>query len=270
MDALELADDWPVDRVAIGVTSPSETLGTYGASEEVLSWASLTKLVSAYTVLMVVGEGIVELDEPAGPEGATLRHLLAHASGLPLDGDEPISRPGRRRIYSNTGFELLAAHVAGRTGIDFAELATENVLEPLGMDATTFAGSPAAGVEGPLVDLLALAREFQDPTLVARELLDEATSVQFEGLGGVLPGFGRQEPNDWGLGFEIRDDKDPHWTGSRNSPATVGHFGLAGSFLWVDPDARVACAGLADRDFGAWAKEVWPELSDAVLAESAT
>lgn len=270
MDALELADDWPVDRVAVGVTLSSEALGTRGEADAVLAWASLTKLVTAYTVLMVVAEGIAELDEPAGPEGATLRHLLAHTSGLPLDGDEPISRPGSRRIYSNAGYTMLGEDVADRTGIGFAELATENVLEPLGMDATTFAGSPAAGVEGPLVDLLALAREFLEPTLVPHELFDEATSVQFEGLGGVLPGFGRQEPNDWGLGFEIRDGKEPHWTGSRNAPSTFGHFGLAGSFLWVDPEARVACVGLADRDFGAWAKEAWPELSDAVLAELGT
>lgn len=270
MEALELVADWPVDRVAVGVVSASEVVATWGLTDAILAWASLTKLVTAYTVFMVVGEGIVELDDPVGPEGVTLRHLLAHTSGLPLDGDEPISGPGRRRIYSNAGFELLAAHVAGRTGIDFAELATENVLEPLGMDATTFAGSPAAGIEGPLDDLLAFASELQQPSLVSRDLLGEATSVQFEGVGGVLPGFGRQEPNDWGLGFEIRDGKDPHWTGSRNSPATFGHFGLAGSFLWVDPDARVACAGLADRDFGAWAKEVWPALSDAVLTESAT
>ena len=71
---------------------------------------------------------------------------------------------------------------------------------------------------------------------------------------GVLPGFGYQPHCDWGLGFEIRDRKAPHWTGSRNSPRTFGHFGQSGSFLWVDPEARVACASLADRDFGDWAK----------------
>ncbi len=83
----------------------------------------------------------------------------------------------------------------------------------------------------------------------------------------MLPGLGRQEPNDWGLGFELKDAKRPHWTGSRNSPGTFGHFGGAGTFLWVDPEARVACAVLTNREFDEWALEVWPQLADAVLAE---
>ena len=116
----------------------------------------------------------------------------------------------------------------------------------------------------PLSDL---GRELLAPTLVAPETLAEATEVAFPGLAGVLPGFGRMDPNDWGLGFELRDEKRPHWTGERNSPRTFGHFGQSGSFLWVDPLAGVACACLSDRDFGDWAKEAWPRLSDAVLAE---
>jgi CubicO group peptidase (beta-lactamase class C family) len=100
--------------------------------------------------------------------------------------------------------------------------------------------------------------------------LDEARAVQFPGLVGVVPGFGRQEPNDWGLGLEIRGSKSPHWTGSRNSPATYGHFGQAGTMLWVDPGAELGLVALADRDFGPWAAQAWPELSDAVLDRYAT
>jgi CubicO group peptidase (beta-lactamase class C family) len=94
--------------------------------------------------------------------------------------------------------------------------------------------------------------------------------VQFPGLVGVLPGFGRQEPNDWGLGFELRDAKSPHWTGARNSARTFGHFGRSGTFLWVDPEARLALGVLTDLDFGDWAAEAWPRLSDAVLARGAS
>jgi CubicO group peptidase (beta-lactamase class C family) len=97
-------------------------------------------------------------------------------------------------------------------------------------------------------------------------MLGQATAVAFPGLDGVLPGFGRQTPNDWGLGLELRDAKSPHWTGSRNSPRTFGHFGRSGTFLWVDPDAGLACACVTDRDFGPWAAGAWPTLSDAVLA----
>jgi CubicO group peptidase (beta-lactamase class C family) len=138
------------------------------------------------------------------------------------------------------------------------------VTGPLGL-AGRLAGSPAHGYRGPLDDLLSLGRELLDPTLVAAETLAEATIVQFPGLSGVLPGLGRMEPNDWGLTFELRDAKSPHWTGSRNSERTFGHFGASGTFLWVDPEFGLACGALTDRRFGDWAKEAWPALSDAVL-----
>jgi CubicO group peptidase (beta-lactamase class C family) len=136
------------------------------------------------------------------------------------------------------------------------------------MASTALEGPPASGCRGTLADLASLGRELLAPTLVPA-LMPEATSVVLPGLAGVLPGFGRQDPNDWGLGFEIRDGKSPHWTGSLNDPATFGHFGQSGTFLWVDPAAGLACACLTDRDFGEWAAEVWPELSDRVLREYA-
>jgi CubicO group peptidase (beta-lactamase class C family) len=149
--------------------------------------------------------------------------------------------------------------------MSFADYLTHGVLRPLGMKAE-LRGSPASELFGTLDDLLQLARELQRPTVIATETLAEATSVQFPGLAGVLPDLGRMDPNDWGLGFELRDDKSPHWTGARNSPPTFGHFGGSGTFLWVDPDARVALGVLTDLDFGDWAKEAWPQLSDEVLA----
>jgi len=88
-------------------------------------------------------------------------------------------------------------------------------------------------------------------------------------MDGVLPGYGMQRPNDWGLGFELRAHKSPHWTGSRNSPETFGHFGRSGTFLWVDPKSGAACVALTDRDFDQWGKDAWPVFSDEVLAELA-
>jgi len=217
--------------------------------------------------LVAAEEGIVDLDEPAGPEGATLRHLLAHTSGLLFDGSRPIARPGQRRIYSNTGFEVLAAFVADRAEMPFGQYLSAAVLDPLEMGGSLLEGSPAAGIRGPLADLLARGRELLAPTLIAPETLAEATTVNFPGLVGVIPDLGRFEPNDWGLGFELRDAKSPHWTGTQNSQRTFGHFGGSGSFLWVDPEVQAACACLTDLDFGDWAKDAWPPFSDAVLAE---
>ncbi|MET7425682.1 serine hydrolase domain-containing protein [Dactylosporangium sp. NPDC005555] len=266
MSALDLVSTWPVTTASVAVVGP-EGIRDRTGPDDPLPWASVTKLLTALTVLVAVDKGDVTLDEPAGaeaPEGATVRHLLAHTSGVAFDDDTQVAQPGRKRIYSNRGFELLADFVLTRTGGTFAELLTDSVLRPLGMGGTTLQGSPAAGAIGPLSDLALLGQELLDPSLVP-DLMPEATTVQFPGVSGVLPGFGRQDPNDWGLGLEIRDGKSPHWTGSRNSPATFGHFGRSGTFLWVDPVAGLACACLTDRDFGEWSAEVWPVLSDAVL-----
>ena len=241
-------------------------MAAHGLRDRVYRWASVTKLVTALAALVAAEEGVIDLDEPAGPEGSTVRHLLAHASGLPFEPGGPTGRPGQRRIYSNVGFETLADHIAVRAEMSFVDYLRSGVLAPLGLKAE-LRGSPAADLHGSLDDLLLLARELQRPSLVAPETLAEATTVQFPGLAGVLPDFGRMDPNDWGLGFELRDGKAPHWTGARNSPGTFGHFGGSGTFLWVDPGAGVALGVLTNLEFGDWAKEAWPRLSDAVLAE---
>jgi CubicO group peptidase (beta-lactamase class C family) len=266
MEALRVIDGWDVGVAAAGVARAEAVIATRGPRDAELPWASVTKLLTGLAILVALEEGTVDLDEPAGPPGATLRHLLAHASGLPVDGAQPITESGRRRIYSNTGIELAARLLEARAEIPFADYFAQAVVRPLGL-VGRLGGSPAHGYRGPLDDLLAVSREFLRPTLVAAETLAEATTVQFPGLTGVLPGFGRMEPNDWGLTFELRDAKSPHWTGPRNSERTFGHFGASGTFLWVDPDVGVACGVLTDRPFGDWAKEVWPAFSDGVLEE---
>jgi CubicO group peptidase (beta-lactamase class C family) len=268
VEALRAIEDWGAGTAAAGVTRADDVVASHGPSDAALPWASVTKLLTGLAILVALEEGTLDLDEPAGPPGATLRHLLSHASGLPLDGEEPIAEPGRRRIYSNTGIELAARLLEQRAEMPFADYFTHAVVEPLGLSGS-LAGSPAHGYRGPLDDLLAVGRELLHPRLVAPETLAEATGVQFPGLVGVLPGLGRMEPNDWGLTFELRDAKSPHWTGTRNSERTFGHFGASGTFLWVDPAARLACGVLTDRPFGDWAKEAWPAFGDAVLAETA-
>lgn len=265
MEALEQIDAWPAASAAVAVVTPDGVVARRGPQDLVLRWASVTKLLTAYAALVAAEEGVLDLEEPAGPPDATVRHLLAHASGLPFEGDEPIARPRERRIYSNTGFDALGELTSARAGMSFGDYLRAAVLEPLDLGDTKLRGRPSEGLHGPLADLARFGRELLAPTLVAPETLAEATEVVFPGLVGVLPGIGRQEPNDWGLGFELRDEKRPHWTGSRNSPRTFGHFGGAGTFLWVDPDACCACACLTDLDFDEWALAAWPRLSDAVL-----
>jgi CubicO group peptidase (beta-lactamase class C family) len=251
-------DGWPSEHAAAAVVYPDGSVVTHGDADLPLRWASVTKLATAVAALVAVEEGIVDLEDPAGPQGSTLRHLLSHASGLPFDATGPIAPPGTRRIYSNTGIEAAAEHVAVAAGMPFAEYFESVWGFPL-------AGSPAHGVKLPLTTLLEVARELMAPRRIAPETHAEMVTVQFAGLNGVVPGIGRFDPNDWGLGPELKDGKHPHWTGTLASPATYGHFGGAGGFLWIDPEAGIALCALTDLEFGDWAMEAWPRLSDAVL-----
>jgi len=268
--ALEQIDSWPAPTAAVAVVDAGGVVAARGPDELVLRWASVTKLLTAYATLIAAEEGVLDLDEPAGPPGSTVRHLLAHASGLPFEGGVPLAKPGERRIYSNTGFDLLGERLAERAEMPLAEYLQAAVLDPLGLAGCELRGRPSEGLRGSLTDLATFGRELLAPSLVAPETLAEATAVAFPGLVGVLPGLGRQEPNDWGLGFELKDAKRPHWTGASNSPATFGHFGGAGTFLWVDPEARLACACLTDLEFADWALAAWPPLADEILSELAT
>jgi CubicO group peptidase (beta-lactamase class C family) len=269
VDALRQIDGWPAEHAAAGVATAREVVAEHGDVEHRFGWGSVTKLLTAYATLIAAEEGAVDLDEPAGPEGSTVRHLLAHASGLAWDSPQPLGKPGERRVYSNSGYLALAEHVSARAEMPFSDYLRAAVLEPLGLGAT-LEGDAAGGIVGDLRDMLRFGREAIEPTLLAPETLAEATSVQFPGLDGVLPGFGRQTPNDWGLGFERRNGKAPHWTGLLNSTGTYGHFGSkpgSATFLWIDPEPQLVCAVLADESFGDWARAAWPLLSDAVLSE---
>jgi CubicO group peptidase (beta-lactamase class C family) len=273
MPALDAIDDWPVPAAAAAVVGPSGVLASHGDTRQEFVLASVTKPLVARAVQIAIEEGVVDLDTAAGPPGSTVRHLLAHASGLAMHADQTLAKPGTRRIYSNYGFAVLAEKVQQASEIEFGHYLTEAVLEPLGMTATRLDGGAQAagfGVTSTVADLAAFAADLLCPATVSAQMHADATVVQFPGLDGVLPGYGVQRPNDWGLGFEIRDSKSPHWTGANNSARTYGHFGQSGTFIWADPEAKLALAVLTDRDFGEWALPAWPALSDTVLFDYRT
>ena len=265
MQALRQIDDWPVSFAAAGVLTLGDVVETRGDTTRAVHLASVSKPVVALALLVAAEEGVVDLDDPAGPAGSTVRHLLAHTSGLPFEGTTPIAPPGRRRVYSNEAFRVLADHLGARAEMPLADYAQAAVCEPLGIGLDP-RGDPGSGMHASLDDVLAIGRQLLQPTLVASETLDEMTSVEFPGLSGVLPDYGRFDPLDWGLGVQL-NTTPPSWMGARASRRTFGHFGGSGTFLWADPEAGVVCAALTMHEFGDWAKDAWPRFSDAVLEE---
>ena len=266
MTALSTIDRWDVPTAAAAVFDADTVREEHGAVQEAFPLASVSKVLAAVAVHVAVEEGSVGLDDPAGPEGSTVRHLLAHASGLGPDG-AVLEPPGRRRIYSNAGFEQLADHVTRATGMPFADYCHLALVDAFGLADSEVSGSPAHGYRSSVRDQCTVLRAVVGGQLLAAETVDAMTTPAFPALRGVLPGYGAQDPNPWGLGVEIRGDKSPHWTAPANSPRTWGHFGQSGTFVWYDPDAGMGLVVLTDRDFAQWAIDAWPELTAAVLED---
>jgi CubicO group peptidase (beta-lactamase class C family) len=268
--ALDLTADWPVPAVSAAVLRSGQVIATVGDGHRVQRIASISKPMAAWAMLVAVEEGIVSLDQPVGQPGCTLRHLLAHAGGYGFDGDDAIARPETTRMYSNTGFSLAAQAVEDAAGIAFADYLDESVFVPLGMTSSVLRGSAAHGVRSNLDDTCRFVAEVMRPTLIHESTAADAERIHYPSLAGIVPGVGRYEQCPWGLGFEVRGMKEPHWTGTTNSPRTFGHFGGSGTMFWIDPDRDLGLIALADLEFDRWADvalAAWPALSDAVIAE---
>ena len=267
---VEQAGKWPVGVAAVAAVGPNGVLAATGPVNRQFPLASVTKPLAVLSALVAVEEGALELTDTANEDlvpGATVRHLMSHASGLAPDESRRMFPLATRRVYSHVGIELLADLVARAVDMPFGSYFHESLVRPLGLRDTHLEGSPARDGVASVEDLAQVVAELLEPSgWLHSATLSEAASVQYPGIRGVLPGYGSQNPNDWGLGFEIRSGKQPHWTGTHNSPSTYGHFGLSGSMFWVDPERRIGLVALADRSFGDWAKTAWPALSDAVLA----
>ncbi|MFP7696383.1 serine hydrolase domain-containing protein [Trueperella sp. LYQ143] len=225
-------------------------------------YMSVTKPIAAWAVLVAVYKGYLRLDDPAGPPGSTFRHLLAHASGLPPAHGEPIARPGRRRIYSNYGYDVLAHEVQQRIGMNIHDWISRSVFAPLGMDAVECRGSIAYSARGTADSLMRFGLEILNPTCIPAELAEEACTVQFPKIAGITPGYGSSSDNPWGLGFSIRNPDHPHWTGPSFSDRVVGHFGMSGSFIYVDLIARKAGVFLGEKEFCSEHIRLWPALTN--------
>ncbi len=257
---------WGVSRGACALVDVDGIVASAGDTGVSHPWASVTKIIAALSVLDVVHDGLLDLDDPAGPPGATVRHLLAHASGLAFDETRVIARPGTRRVYSNVGIDTaVSAACAASRAPDAATLITNRVLLPLGMRGTRLTGPASHGAVGPLEDLARLAAELIDPRVLPARVVADAANPAFPGLAGLLPGYGKQVPNDWGLGLELKGGKCPHWMPPEAPADAFGHFGQAGSFLWVDRSCLVAAVALTGTPFGPWAVDAWPRSSSRWL-----
>ena len=269
MDPRLLAEGWPGEpAIVVSRWRGGEwrEVATHGDLDTPRPWASVSKMATALGAALAVAQGPVTFEDEVGIEGATLAHLLSHSSGLGLEESDARTAPGTRRIYSNHGIDLAAGHLAGSRGV--GPWLHDLVLAPLKMQSTRVVGRAAEGVVGATRDLAAFAREWVAPTLLTPARRD-VTATPFLGeLAGIVPGFGRFTPCPWGLGVEIRGNKN-HWMGDW-PPESFGHFGRSGALALVNVDEGLCVVATSTVAFAGWAHDLWPHWTSRVRELSRT
>ena len=220
------------------------------------SLASLTKPFTATTLMTLVAEGKLSLDDPAnhylaksrivGTKGnadaATVRQLGAHVSGLPtmfaiydrseanlaLSSEALLAEygslaypPGSCFEYSNIGFAALGAIASNLTGVGFGNLMTERVLRPLGLDDSFF-GTTIARLSTGAARYDASGNpipHYTTATPASGELYASAHDVALFAM------FNMTRP-DWA---RILGDR---WIEELHKPVFIGTSGLASTFGW--------------------------------------
>ena len=263
VDPSLLAEGWPGEPAVVVSRwrgGDWQTVASYGDLDQTRPWASVSKLVTALAAAIEVEADRARFDDVVDESGATLAHLLAHASGLGLEESDPRIAPGQKRIYSNAGIDRAAARLARSS--DPSDWLVRRVLAPLSLDSTRVRGRAAEGIVGSTRDLATFAREWVRPTLVSTGARDVSAMPFLAELSGIVPGFGRFSPCPWGLGVEVRGDKD-HWMG--DWPATsFGHFGRSGALALVNVAEGLCVVATSTVPFGPWAHELWPNWTTRV------
>lgn len=198
--------------------------------------------------------GLHRFEESLGPRGATLANLLSHSSGLGAEEGDPFVDVATKRVYSNFGVDLAVASIVGdNTAVNWLD---NRVFRPFGMTSTVLEGRPSADVIGSTEDLATLAVAWLRPDGVAKETRNRIITPYLPQLDGIVPGFGRFSPCPWGLGPEIRGEKQ-HWMGDW-PPASFGHFGQSGSMILLNADEQIGLVATSTEPFGPWATKLWP------------
>lgn len=230
----------------------------------------------------------------------TLDQLVDAMGNLPLQ-----SAPGSELRYSNAGLALAARGASAIDGRDFHTILEDETLAPAGLDNIVLRPAPnlddriaivadAAGKSGPAEsynsqywrdlgitwggyygsaqDVLRFAASFL-PELVSPlspETRREMTTDQTGGVpGGVNSAGVRWEHGSWGLGWEVKGEKQRHWAGTLTSTRTWCHWGQSGTLVWVDPERQLGLAVFGNKTVAnAWPLRPprWSDLSDAVVS----
>ena len=243
---------------------------------------SMTKQFTAAAVLLLEEQGRLALDDrleahlarvPADKAEITLRQLLSHTSGLPtawfdqfdptpsVTRDElvervlalaPIARPGKQFVYSNAGYQLLAALVELRSGTDFWSFVRARVLAPAGMECTR---TPRE-----LGPLDALARGYEGERAVAGLAEARGSTWLPAGDSGLVSSV--EDLRRWFAALASSAVLSPASTDALLTPG-LERYGLG---LWIRTTKRGTRAVMHGGDvWGYGAEAVWYADEDALV-----
>ena len=272
--------------------------------------ASLTKPLVGAACMVALEEGLLDLDAEVRDGFALRHLLSHCAglpeAGLRWQ-EPPEFEPGTQRWYSNAGYVQAARLLEAASGMTCAAYLHEAVLAPLAMDASLGLapaeaprtarvwqsgrygddelfnserfrrdGPPQGGgfatarAYGKLLSCLLAGGTADGGALLAEETVEEMLAPQFGPLPGGVNGVGEWPDLCWGLGFDVRGRREPHWAGPSLGPRTASHFGASGTLAWLDPDRGLGLVALANRgSYSGWWREPWAALGSAVTAAAA-
>ena len=272
--------------------------------------ASLTKPLVGAACMVALEEGLLDLDAEVRDGFALRHLLSHCAglpeAGLRWE-EPPEYPPGTQRWYSNAGYVQAARLLEAASGMTCAAYLREAVLAPLDMDASLGLAEadalraarvwqPGRYGEGELFNgeryrrdgppqsgAFASARAYArflscllaggaagGGALLAPETVDEMLAPQFGPLPGGVGGVGEWPDLCWGLGFDVRGQREPHWAGPALSERAASHFGASGTLAWLDPERGLGLVALASRGtYNGWWREPWAALGVAVTAAAA-
>jgi CubicO group peptidase (beta-lactamase class C family) len=258
-----LTDGWPGTPAVILLSLEDglvRRIAEAGDLEEARPWASVSKMVVSLAFGIESDWDLHRFDMPLGPPGSTLANLLSHSSGLGLEEGDPVVPVGTQRIYSNYGIDLAVDSILGDNTAD--AWLQERVFRPNGMNSSKLVDRPSSGVVGSTNDLAKLAVAWLRPDAVSKETRNQLIKPYAPQLNGFVPGFGKFSPCPWGLGPEVRGDKQ-HWMGDW-PPASFGHFGQSGALLLLNADEQIGLVATSTEPFARWAARLWPAWTSAM------
>ena len=264
VDALRQVEGWPCEHAAVAVVGAVE--GSVGDRGRRFAWASVTKLATAVAMLVAAEEGIVDLDEPAGPPGLDVPAPARARVGAAVRSRRADRAAGRapRLLELRLRGRRSAGRGAGRMPFTeyFAHVWGDTTARAVGLGRLGRGGDARRPARARARAARADAHRAGDAGRGVHRAVPRASSACCPASAGRSRTTGASASS---CATRSRRTGRARATRRGRSATSAAAARSCGSTRTRTSRSRASptCA------FGDWAAEAWPRLSDAVLAETA-